>query len=339
MYKGKRVAVTIPAYNEEAFVGEVIDTVPDYVDRIYVVDDHSTDGTWEVIQKHAQKRNDRVRPEADDGLRASGGQVEDVVLSIHHEENRGVGSAIKTGYMQALEEEMDAVAVMAGDGQMDPEILDRILDPIVEERAEYSKGNRLRQRDYREDMSSFRFFGNSLLTFLTKISSGYWKMMDPQNGYTAISKDALEKINIKHIYDDYGFANELLVHLNTNDMRVADVPMPAVYRDEQSWISYKSFIPRTSKLLLFGFLWRLKAKYILRNFHPLVFFYILGFISTLLGVLGAGYTFYAGFVQGLPMFPRGTLSLILFMMGNMFILFAMLFDMQTNEELEIKTHV
>jgi glycosyltransferase involved in cell wall biosynthesis len=340
MYKNKLIGVVVPAYNEEEFIGEVIETMPEYVDRIYAIDDCSTDGTWERIQRSAEDINSeyaRVPEQGDEHrLTADGrGDFDRLVVPIRHKQNQGVGGSIKTGYKRALEDDIDAVAVMAGDGQMDPDILDRLLDPIVEERADYAKGNRLRNRDYRDGMSKFRLFGNAVLTFLTKAASGYWKMMDPQNGYTVISKTALERIDLNQLYDDYGFANHLLVHLNIRDLRVADVPTPAVYRDEQSWISYSSFIPKTSKLLLSSFLNRLKTKYMILNFHPLVFFYMIGIICTVLGLLGGGYTLWAIFRTSLPIFPRGTPSIILFMMGSMFILFAMLFDMQSNANLEI----
>jgi glycosyltransferase involved in cell wall biosynthesis len=340
MYKNKSVAVVIPAYNEEGFVGDVIDTVPSYVDRVYAIDDCSTDSTWEEIQQHAEIDKQHKPSHTDgDALTADGGSDFDKqVVPIHHDKNRGVGGSIKTGYKRALEEGIDAVAVMAGDGQMDPDVLDRILNPVVEGKAEYAKGNRLRNSDYRGGMSNFRLFGNAILTFLTKVASGYWKMMDPQNGYTVISRSALERIDLDRLYDDYGFANHLLVHLNVQELRVADVPTPAVYRDEQSWISLPTFIPKTSKLLLSSFLWRLKTKYMILNFHPLVFFYIFGVLSLVLGLLGGMYTVWAGLRTTLPIFPRGTLSIILFMMGSMFLLFAMLFDMQSNADLEVIIH-
>ena len=337
MYKDQLIGVVVPAYNEEGFVGEVIDSTPEYVDRIYVIDDRSTDGTWGEIQRHAAKHNEGATSEVErEPLTADGGNhYHQRVVPIKHETNRGVGGTIKTGYKRALADDIDAVAIMAGDGQMDPDLLDKMLDPVVEGKADYAKGNRLRNQDHRSGMSSFRFLGNSMLTFLTKIASGYWRMMDPQNGYTVISKNALERINIDDLYEDYGFANHLLVQLNIRDIRVADVPMPAVYRDEQSWINYSTFMPKMSKLLLFSFFDRLKRKYMIRNFHPLVFFYLFGILSASLGLLGGTYTAWAWAFTTLPVFPRGTLSIILFMMGSMFLLFGMLFDLQTNEDLEV----
>ena len=315
MYKEKTVAVVVPAYNEEGFVGEVIDTVPTFVDRVYPVDDRSTDRTWAEIRAHAERLNDAERPLTDGdgrGLRragdgrsaeASDGRSADEspadagdssapdathrVVPLRHDENRGVGAAIKTGYRRAREDGIDVVAVMAGDGQMDPDYLCRILDPVVDGRADYAKGNRLLYPSYREEMSGWRLFGNTLLTMLTKIASGYWKMMDPQNGYTAVSNDALDALDLDAIFDDYGFANAMLVHLNVADKRVADVPMPARYGDEDSDIRYSTFVPQLSALLARGFGWRLKSKHLVRDFDPLAFLYGLSVLGTLGGVYGS----------------------------------------------------
>ncbi|USZ68098.1 glycosyltransferase family 2 protein [Halorussus salilacus] len=317
MYREKTVGVVVPAYNEEGFVGEVIDTIPAFVDRVYPVDDCSTDRTWAEIRAHADRLNDSERPLNDserpvtdghgrelrradsgggatDGGATDGSVVGDAddrparrVVALRHEENRGVGAAIKTGYRRAREDGMDAVAVMAGDGQMDPDYLPRVLDPVVSGRADYAKGNRLLLKSYREEMSDWRLFGNALLTMLTKIASGYWKMMDPQNGYTAISHDALDALDLDSIFDDYGFANAMLVHLNVAEMRVADVPMPARYGDEDSDIRYSTFVPQLSALLARGFGWRLTTKYLVREFHPLAFLYGLGVLGTLAGLYGS----------------------------------------------------
>ncbi len=267
MYNEQTVGVVVPAYNEAGFVGEVIDTIPEYVDRIYAIDDCSTDETWQEIQMHAEQANEtdqesRQKVLADGGVADRDGGVSDRVIPIRHEENRGVGGAIKTGYNRAYDDGIDVTAVMAGDGQMDPEKLPRLLDPIVAGEADYTKGNRLMCPGYQEGMPKFRLFGNRVLTHLTQISSGYWNSGDPQNGYTAISYDALDALDIDELYDDYGFANELLARLNVHDMRVTDAAMPAVYGDEQSSIEYHTFIPKVSKLLLKNYVWRLKTKYV-----------------------------------------------------------------------------
>ncbi|WP_458205190.1 glycosyltransferase family 2 protein [Haladaptatus sp. NG-SE-30] len=319
MYEGKTVAVVVPAYNEEGFVGRVIDTVPEFVDRVYAIDDCSTDGTWAEIRAHAE----RATPVADGG--ATSRAFEQRVVPIRHEENRGVGAAIKTGYCRAREDDIDVTAVMAGDGQMDPEKLSRIIQPVVDGRADYAKGNRLSAPEFRRGMSAWRSFGNWLLTFLTKVASGYWGMVDPQNGYTAISGRALSAIDIEAVYDDYGFANALLVRLNVHDMRVADVAMPAVYGDEQSTIRYSTFVPKLSALLLWGFLWRLKAKYIVRDFHPLTFLYGLGAVGTGAGLLSV-----------LRSRRENCDGLTAMLLGGTCLALAMVFDRVETEGLEVR---
>ncbi len=261
MYRDKKIGVVVPAYKEELLIKETLKSIPDYVDRVYVVNDCSPDRTGEIIAEFA-KHDDRVVP-------------------LTHEVNKGVGAAIVTGYEEALKEGMDIAAVMAGDNQMDPEFLPELLDPIVDKKADYTIGNRLMSQEYRQQMSKWRFFGNSILTLLTKIASGYWQMMDPQNGYSAISARALDHISLKSVYPRYGYCNDLLVRLNVWGFRMRNVPHPARYGRETSGIKYSSYIVKLSWLLLTKFLWRLKMKYVVLSFHPLVFFYFFGAILTI----------------------------------------------------------
>ena len=311
VYRGRRIAVVVPAYNEEDLIGETLGGIPDYVARVYAVDDGSADRTGEIIEDYA-RRDQRIVP-------------------IHHNPNRGVGAAITSGYKHALDDGMDIVAVMAGDNQMDAAYLPSLLDPIIDGRADYTKGNRLINEAYRTGMSRWRSFGNSLLTFLTKVASGYWQMMDPQNGYTAISAKALKAIPLDDVYQGYGYCNNLLVWLNIYNMRVLDVAIPARYGREKSKIRYSTYIPRVSNLLIGNFFLRLKTKYIQMGFHPLAFFYLAGAVLTPLGVLGGLITLWEKFVMGVPvLFVHGVLSFLMFMMGVQFLFFAMLFDMQAN---------
>lgn len=311
LYRGKRIAVVVPAYNEEVLIGEVLDGIPDYVAKVYAVNDGSADMTGAIIEDYARL-----------DLR---------IVPIHHNPNRGVGAAITTGYLQAVEDGMDIAAVMAGDNQMDPTYLPSLLDPIVDGRADYTKGNRLISDAYRTGMSGWRSFGNSLLTFLTKVASGYWQMMDPQNGYTAVSIKTLKTLPLTEVYQGYGYCNHLLIWLNICGMRVQDVAIPARYGREKSKIRYSTYIPRVSKLLLGNFLFRLKTKYIQMGFHPLAFFYAAGAVLTPIGVIGGLVTLWEKFVMGYPvLFVHGVLSFLVFMMGMQFLLFAMLFDMQAN---------
>lgn len=281
MYEGKSVAAVIPVYNEEPFIEDVITTLPSFIDRAYVIDDGSTDGTWARIQKYSEVRSDRPDERGPQNCTGECHRPTEIV-PLRHTENRGVGGAIKTGYSRALADGIDVIAVVAGDGQTAPDVIERIVRPVAEGKVDYAKGNRL-HRQNRSSMPPFRRVGNYLLSLLTRMASGYWMMMDPQNGSTAISSDVLADIEIGELYEDYGFCNDLLVRLNVNDCTLCNVPRRAVYEDESSHISYRSFIPKTSMLLLHRFLWRIHTKYLVQSFHPLLLWYYLG---TALSVLG-----------------------------------------------------
>ena len=279
MYEGKTIGVVVPAYNEEGFVGEVIETMPSFVDRVYVIDDCSTDGTWEEIQ--------RTKERVAETAVADGGPDDEFVVPIQHEENRGVGGALKTGYLAALEDGIDVVAVMGGDGQMNPDDLDRIVGPVVEGRADYVKGNRfIREGDYAE-MPRFRYVGNRILTYLTKIASGYWGIGDPQMGYTAISREALEAVDIEEMYEFYGYCNDLIVRLSANDQRIVDVPVYLTYGEEESHIEYSEYIPRVSGMLLRMFIWRLVTKRDTAGENLRSGLFVGGAVAILLGLAGA----------------------------------------------------
>ncbi len=310
MYMNKKISVVIPAYNEEALINDTIASVPGCVDKIYVVNDCSSDRTAEIIQAMG-KENHKI-------------------IFINHECNKGVGAAIISGYKKSLEDDMDIAVVMAGDNQMDPAFLQSFLNPIIEGRADYTKGNRLLAAESRRGMSRWRFFGNSMLTYLTKISSGYWQMMDPQNGYTAISRQALEDLDLDSVYPRYGYCNDILCKLNVHGLRVLDISHPAKYGHERSKIKYGSYIFKVSNLLLFDFLWRLKVKYIIQSFHPLVLFYFFGAVFSILGVAVGVYSIYYKLILSSPIFEKGILALLIFIMGIQFLLFAMVFDMQND---------
>ncbi len=306
-YRGKKIAVVVPAHNEQLLLGETLSTIPSFVTRVYVVNDCSTDRTQEVLDYYAGN--------------------DDSIVPIQHTVNMGVGRAIVSGYKKALEDGMEIIAVMAGDNQMDPTFLPALLDPIIDGKCDYTMGNRLISPEYRKGMSKWRLAGNTVLTFLTKIASGYWSMMDPQNGYTAISRRALDRINIDDIYPRYGYCNDILVKLNASSFRIINVPHPSRYGRETSGIKYRSYILNVSHLLLTDFLWRMKTKYVLLSFHPLVLFYLGGVAFLATGVGCGFYSLHYKFVQQQPIFVPLTLTLILFGIGFMSLFFAMFFDM------------
>jgi glycosyltransferase involved in cell wall biosynthesis len=318
MYKGKTIGVVVPVYNESGLIGRVIDTMPDIVDRIYVVDDGSTDGTWDELTAHIEARREAGDPP---------GALETRWVPIQHEQNSGVGGAILTGYRRALDDDIDAMAVMAGDAQMDPDLLPKMLDPVVDGDVEYAKASRLLRREDWRGMPPFRLFGNLVLTFLTQVASGYWEMTDPQNGYTVISKRALREIDLDSLYQDYGFANDLLVKLNAADMPIADVETPSVYDEEDSHIDLKTFIPKTSMLLLRNFLWRLRRKHLSTDRQPFVALYALGVSGVLLVGLVALLTA-AGVSTDNTIDPAD--SVVMLVGSVLAVLFAMVRDRSAN---------
>jgi glycosyltransferase involved in cell wall biosynthesis len=312
MLEGKRVAVVVPAHDEEKLIATTLRGIPAFVDRIYVVDDGSRDATVERARELADPR----------------------VEIVTHERNRGVGAAIVTGYKRAHEEGVDVACVMAADNQMDPADLERLALPVVRGELDYAKANRLVTGEAWTLIPRTRYLGNAVLSMLTKIASGYWHVADSQSGYTALSKRMLDELDLDRVYTGYGFPNDFLVHLNVWNARVRDFPSRPIYGvGEKSGIRYRRVVPRISWLLVKGFFWRLREKYVIRDFHPLVFFYAFGFLATLAGlVLGGieiGYRIAGNEVS------VGTVVLIalLLISGSQFTLFAMWFDMETNKDL------
>ncbi len=259
MYKNKTVAVVVPAYNEQVLVGETIHNIPEFVDKIVVVDDASQDETSVIVRTITEQQPTRV-------------------ILRQHQTNQGVGGAIATGYKWCRDQEMDITVVMAGDNQMDPVDLPNILEPIIQDKADYTKGNRLFSGDAWESIPRVRYLGNSMMSLLTKVASGYWHIADSQSGYTAINLEALQTINWDQMYKRYGQPNDLLVRLNIYNFRVQDVVIRPIYNiGEKSGIKPLRMIPKLSWLLLKLFIYRMVQKYIIRDFHPLVFFYLMAF--------------------------------------------------------------
>ena len=312
MVDGKRVAVVVPAFNEERLVLETLAGVPDFVDRILVVDDASTDGTAAAVHRVMDPR----------------------VQLVARERNGGVGAAIVTGYEEALADGADVTCVMAADNQMDPSDLHRLVGPVARGEVDYAKANRLVTGEAWQLIPRTRYLGNAILSLLTKIASGYWHVADSQTGYTAISRAMLAQLDLERIYRGYGFPNDMLVHLNVWNARVRDFPSRPVYGvGEQSGIRLRRVVPRISWLLLKGFFWRLREKYVIRDFHPLVFFYALGILMTTVGFL-LGVVEVVLRLQGNGITtPTIVLVALLLISGSQFTLFAMWFDMESNKDL------
>jgi glycosyltransferase involved in cell wall biosynthesis len=311
VYEGRTVAVVVPAYNEEALVGSTVAGVPEFVDRIIVVDDGSKDATAE----RAQSGDPRVE-------------------LLRHDRNQGVGAAIVTGYKRAAAEDIDVTCVMAADGQMDPDDLETLVRAIAEDECDYAKANRLFTGQAWQLIPRTRYLGNAALSFLTKIASGYWHVADSQSGYTAVNLETLKLLDLDRIYRRYGFPNDFLVHLNIFNRRVRDFPSRPIYGvGERSGIRLRRVIPRISWLLLKGFFWRMKEKYVIRDFHPLILFYTLGIVLFGVGVL-LGIAEVALRIAGNPI-TSATIVLValLVISGLQLLLFAMWFDMESNKDL------
>ncbi len=312
MLEGKRVAVVVPAFDEERLIVTTLAGIPEFVDQVYVVDDASRDGTAELARAIGDPR----------------------VEVISHDRNQGVGAAILTGYRRALAEGIDVTAVMAGDNQMEAGDLQSIVGPVARGEVDYAKANRLFTGRAWELIPRTRYLGNAVLSLLTKIASGYWHVADSQSGYTAIGRDTLELLDLDRVFKRYGFPNDMLVHLNVINARVRDVPSRPVYGvGESSGIKLRKVVPSISWLLLKAFFWRMREKYVIRDFHPLVFFYVFGILFSLMGlILGVSVTVLRILGNDLTVATVVLVALLL-MMGLLFTLFAMLFDMESNRDL------
>jgi len=315
VYKNQTICVVVPAYNEATQIGSVIQTMPEYVDVIIIVDDASTDDTVSVVKTY-QKKNDSL-------------------FLIVHKTNQGCGGALVSGYQWSKENHYDITVRMDGDGQMNPDDLEALLMPVVDGTADYSKGNRFFSGRAYEIMPKLRFFGTAFLSLLTKIVSGYWHLSDFQSGFTAINRKALETIDWTKMYKGYGQPNDQLILLNVYNFKVADVPVEPIYHvGEVSGIRIKKVIFTLSWLLFKRFFWRLKEKYIIRDFHPLVFFYSLGLFLGGFSFLLFIRVFYIWVLTSHIPAINALAAFSSFMASAQFTLFAMWFDMEANKALK-----
>ena len=363
MLFNKTVAVVVPAYNEEKQIGNVLETMPDFVDRIIVVNDCSRDNTASVVRDYISKQKPEkpiakskdadnsdnkynrveimLREKQQNDMKyfipsetANAHPETDRVILINNLKNGGVGAAIARGYKWCLDNNIDCTAVMAGDGQMDPSELEKICKPVLTEDIDYVKGNRLIHGGARLIMPGTRFLGNSILSILTKISSGYWHVSDTQTGYTAISLAALNAIKIHEIYPRYGMPNDMLVKLNIAFCTLKEVKIKPVYNiGETSKMKVHKVIPRIAWLLFKSFFKRLWVKYLFRDFHPL---FLLYHFAILMGIISLPYTVKVLMltVMRQSVSPTTMLAFIfLFTISFQSLLFAMWMDIQDNERL------
>ena len=317
MYKDKKISLVIPAYNEQKLIKPTLENVPDIFDRIYVVDDCSPDKQNIVIEK-CIKKDTRIE-------------------LIKHENNQGPGGAIISGYLKSSEDNYDIAVVVGGDFQMPLDEVENLLDPLVNNKADYTKGNRflLSQLDTTlKRMPTSRLLGNWIITGLTKIASGYYKIMDVVDGYTAITKETIDIIDWSKAWKKYGYPMDFLIRLNAYGLRVMDIPRTAIYLEgeRQSQIKGLSYALRVSPMILRGFLWRLKFRFMFLDFHPLALFYYFSFILLPTGLIFGFYLFWNHFLNQADVTgAQATLCALFILMGIQFLLFAMFFDMEESK--------
>ena len=316
MYKNKTVAVVIPVYNEQKLIAQVIDTMPACVDKIICVDDKSTDGSVAVIKGLQENGNNRL-------------------VLIENDRNEGCGGALAKGYAWVKDEGMDIAVRMDGDAQMNPDDLTSLLDPVVEGLCDYAKGNRLFTGEAYRKIPKVRYFGNAALSLLTKIASGYWHVADSQSGYTAMNRRVLETVEWARMFKRYGQPNDLLVRLNVHGFRVMDVPVKPIYHvGEKSGMRIPLVILPISGLLVKLFLWRLKEKYVIRDFHPLILFYSLGIALLILSVVLFTRMSWLWALRGRIPAINALAWMFSLSIGFQSVFFAMWFDMENTRRLD-----
>ncbi len=305
MYKDKRIAVIIPAYNVENYITEVLRSLQDFVDHIIVVDDASQDRTYERCKDFDDKR----------------------IIVLRHPQNLGVGGATTTGFKMAMKLDADVAVKMDGDGQMDAVHLKKLIEPLITEGYSYAKGNRFLHSQALKTMPKLRLFGNFAMTFMTKLTSGYWHIFDPQNGYIAVRKDALNDLDLDQIAKRYFFENDMLVNLNIHNHRVKDVPIPAIYGNQPSFMKIHQILISFPFYLFKRFWSRIYQKYVLRDFSPIALFLFSGLPLVLWGIIYGGYIWWRALDTGVPA-TTGTvmLAVLPFIVGFELLLQALILD-------------
>lgn len=310
MYKQLCVAAVVPAHNEEAHIAAVISGLPPTIDHIVVVDDSSTDRTAEVAESTRDPR----------------------LVLVRHEQNKGVGGAILTGHRRAMELGADVNVVFAGDDQMDPAYLPALLDPIADRGYGFTKANRFFSSSSFRGMPRHRVFGNVVLSFLTKLASGYWHLFDPQNGYTAVTRQALELVSLDDIAEGYEFENDLLINLNIAGVRATDVPVPARYGAEISGIKLRRVVPAITWLLVRGFWKRLIWKYTVRSLSPVALFFFAG-LALVLWSFGFGiWVLFETIGPNVATTGTVLLAVVPFLIGFQLLLSALVLDIQESPD-------
>ena len=361
MIENKTIAVVIPAYNEEKQIGFVIETLPEFVDRIIVVNDCSTDNTRDIAESYFQKAGttklpEKIKQTAGKGIYARADEIlneinqketayfpESVInhpsadgklVVISLKKNGGVGSAVSVGYKWAKDNHIDCTVSMDGDGQMDPSEIENLCMPVINNEVDWVKGNRFAHSSAPFLIPRKRFLGNAVLSILTKIASGYWEISDTQTGYTALSYKALSSIKLYKLYKRYGMPNDRIIKLNIAGCTLKEVPVIPVYDiGEKSTMKIRKVVRPIAWLLFRSFFKRIWTKYLYKSFHPLFILYHFSFLLLLLAI-PYGIKILMLVFEGLKANPVTVVAFVfLFISGFQSLLFAMWMDMQDNKRL------
>ena len=303
-----RTCVVVPAFNEQLCIGRVLESIPDFVDHIVVVDDGSSDNTAQIVSTYTEK---------DDRLEL-----------IRHQNRGGVGAAIISGHERAIQLGVDVVTVMAGDGQMDPKYLPELLDKIIEG-YDYAKGNRFLAEGHLSGMPRHRILGNIVLSLLSKVASGYWNVFDHDNGYTAIRCRTLRQLPLNRLSRGYDFERDMLVQLNIIGARVVDVPIESRYPDRHSKMHLCTLVPRTSFFLARRFFQRIFKKYLFNDVRPFGILFLPGFLLFVWGFFYGAYLAYLRYFDLRHISPStGTVMICVLplFIGLQLLLFAFVLD-------------
>lgn len=304
------IAVVIPAYRVEKEIAQVIHTLPATITHIIVVDDASPDKTGEVVTS-LQTEESRL-------------------VYICHNRNQGVGGAMVTGYSKALELGADIIVKMDGDGQMNPNKIQSLIDPLLAGKADYTKGNRFRDTVALRQMPAVRRFGNTILGFLAKAATGYWNIFDPTNGFVAIRAEVLAQLPLEKIDRTFYFETSMLAQLYLIDAFVQDVPMPARYGDQKSNLRITRVLIDFPPRLLFTLVKRMFLKHLVYDFSMISIYLITGMPLLLFGLIFGTIKWIKYASLGTPA-PTGTvvLPMMCVLLGIQFLLSAIQIDLQS----------
>ncbi len=271
------VVVVIPCYKVSLQIMEVINNIGEECDRIIVVDDACPEKSGALVEREC---------------------IDERVTVIYNKSNLGVGGAVLAGYRLALDFNADIVVKIDGDGQMEPSLIPKFIEPIAQHEADYAKGNRFYHIPDLSNMPLIRLFGNAVLSFITKLSSGYWNNFDPTNGYTAIQALLIPLLPPEKISNDYFFESDMLFRLNLLQAKVVDIPMSAKYSSESSNMKVQKIIPIFLYKNIRNLIKRLFYNYFLRDFSAASIELIFGFVLVTFGFLFGSWHWYAHYKAG-----------------------------------------